>query len=171
MIAIRPLTPADADAYRALRLRGLAEHPDAFTSDHAQEAAKPPGALALRLAPAAEAPHNRVFGAFDGAALVGVVGFEVEPRVKTRHKGHVFGMYVPYEHGNAGIGRALIDAVLAHARGIPGLEKVDLTVTATNAAARALYEHAGFVGWGIERRAIIVAGAPFDKLHMTKTPV
>lgn len=168
MIAIRALTPTDADAYRALRLRGLAEHPDAFTSDYAQEAVRPPSALANRLAPPADAPHDCVLGAFDGATLVGVVGFEVAPRKKIAHKGHVFGMFVPRERTGAGIGRALVAALVTRARAIDGLAKIDLTVTASNAAAKALYEHAGFVAWGVERAAIVVDGTPYDKVYMTK---
>ena len=165
MIAIRPLTPDDGETYRALRLRGLAEHPDAFTSDFAQEAAKSLATLARRIAPPPDAPHNRVFGAFDGASLVGVVGFEIEPRTKTRHKGHVFGMYVPSERSGRGVGAALIGRVVAHARE-HGLSQLALTVTAGNLAARRVYERAGFAITGREPHAIRVDGRSHDKLFM-----
>src|SRR5512137_1345279 len=91
-VKIRRLGPDDLAAYRALRLRGLAEHPEAFTSSVEEEAAKPPAALASRLAPKAVSPRDVVLGAFVGGALVGIVGLEVDPRRKVRHKGHVFGM-------------------------------------------------------------------------------
>jgi len=38
----------------------------------------------------------------------------------------------------------------------------------TYLAAKALYEHAGFVAWGVERAAIVVDGTPYDKVYMTK---
>ena len=40
-IAIRRLTATDAQAYQALRLRGMAEHPEAFTSSADEEAVRP----------------------------------------------------------------------------------------------------------------------------------
>jgi RimJ/RimL family protein N-acetyltransferase len=109
-----------------------------------------------------------VLGAFDASGeLVGVVGMDVDPRRKVRHRGHVFGMYVPAESRRAGVGRSLLEALIARARGVPGLEALTLSVTAGNAAARALYERAGFVAWGTDRAAIRVGAAAFDKVHMT----
>jgi RimJ/RimL family protein N-acetyltransferase len=166
--SVRALVRADAPAYRALRLRGLAEHPDAFTSDAEEEAAKPLAWTERRIGPKADAPHDVVLGAFgrDGA-LVGVVGLDVDTRRKVRHVGHVFGMYVPAEARGGGVGRALLRALIERARGVPGLERLKLTVTDGNAAARALYQHAGFVAWGTERDAIRLDGVPYDKVHMT----
>ncbi len=163
---VRALSPSDLEAYRALRLRGLAEHPEAFTSDAAEEAAKPRDALAKRLAADPARPHDAVFGAFEGATLVGVCGIDVDMREKVRHKGHVFGMYVPAEHAGRGIGGALIDAVIAHAAARPGLRQLVLTVTADNSAARRVYERAGFAVCGREPHAVRVAGRGHDKLTM-----
>ena len=164
--AVRALARSDLDAYRALRLRGLAEHPEAFTSDAGEEAAKPPDALAKRLAPDVEHPHDAVFGAFDGATLVGVCGIDVDMRVKLRHKGHVFGLYVPAERAGRGIGRALVDAVIAHASATPGLRQLVLTATAGNDAARRVYERAGFAVCGREPEAIRIDGRGHDKITM-----
>lgn len=165
---MRPLVQADAPAYRALRLRGLAEHPDAFRSDAEEEAAKPLAWIERRIGPRSDAPHDVVLGAFtaDGK-LVGVVGMDVDSRRKMRHRAHVFGMYVPAEMKGAGVGRALLDALIARARAVDGLEELTLTVTARNAPAQSLFERAGFVAWGIERAAIKVDGVAYDKVHMT----
>jgi RimJ/RimL family protein N-acetyltransferase len=165
---IRALGAADLVAYRALRLRGFAEHPASFTSSYAEEAARPAEALLRRVAPPAATPHDVVLGAFAGDTLVGVVGLEVDPRANVRHKGHVFGMYVPAERAGCGIGKALVAAVIARARSIPALRQLSLTVTAGNAPAQRLYERAGFVAWGVEPDAVIVDGAAHDKLHMTR---
>jgi RimJ/RimL family protein N-acetyltransferase len=109
-----------------------------------------------------------VLGAFAGGTLVGMVGLEVDMRAHVRHKGHVFGMYVPVEHAGRGVGKALVAAVIRRAQAIPALRQLGLTVTAGNAAARRLYEAAGFVSWGIEPDAVIVDGAAHDKIHMTR---
>ena len=167
-IVVRPLVHTDASAYRALRLRGLAEHPDAFTSDAEEEAMKPLAWIERRIGPKLDAPHDVVLGAFTAeGALIGVVGMDVDPRRKVRHSGHVFGMYVPAEFRGEGIGRLLLDALIVRARGVPGLEQLTLTVTAGNAAAQSLYECAGFVAWGTARAAIKVDGIAYDKVHMT----
>ena len=157
--------PADAAAYRALRLRGLAEHPDAFTSSHDAEAAKPLAATEARIAPDS---NDAVYGAFVGGALAGVVGLAREPREKSRHKAVVFGMYVASEYGRRGIGRALVRHVVAAAEREPGLEQLVLTVTQTNDAARSLYESEGFHSFGVEPRAIRVGGRYYDKSHMVR---
>jgi RimJ/RimL family protein N-acetyltransferase len=166
--AIRALGAGDLAAYCALRLRGFAEHPAAFTSSHAEESARPVDALRHRIEPPVARPHDGVLGAFAGGTLVGMVGLEVDMRAHVRHKGHVFGMYVPVEHAGRGIGKALVAAVIRRAQAIPALRQLGLTVTAGNAAARRLYEAAGFVAWGIEPDAVIVDGAAHDKIHMTR---
>jgi ribosomal protein S18 acetylase RimI-like enzyme len=166
-IAVRALGPEDVDAYRALRLRGLAEHPEAFTSSSEEEAAKPPSALARRLARRDDAPYDVVLGAFEHGALVGLVGLDIDPRIKVRHRGHVFGMYVPAEHAGRGIGSELLAALIAHAERA-GIAQLVLTVTAGNVAATTLYERSGFVAFGREPAAIVVHGTAYDKLHMIR---
>ena len=38
---VRRLTPSDAPAYQALRLRAFHDHPEAFTSSYEEEVSKP----------------------------------------------------------------------------------------------------------------------------------
>ena len=159
---IRQLTEGDAADYHELRLRGLREHPEAFTSSFEEEHARGPGLARARLA----SPHDMVLGAFADGRLVGVVGLSLEPRAKVRHKGHVFGMYVAPGQAGGGVGRALLAACIARAREIPGLEQLELTVTDSNARPKAFYEKAGFRAFGVERNAIKVGERYFDKCHM-----
>lgn len=166
-IAIRPLGGGDFASYRALRLRGLAEHPEAFTSSAEEEAtAEGDARIAARLGQAAHAPHDAVLGAFDGDALVGAVGLAVDTREKARHRAHVLGMYVVPERTRCGIGRALLDAAIGRARATPGLAGLTLTVTAGNDRALRLYERAGFAVVGRDPDAVRVAGVAHDKLLM-----
>jgi len=164
-VAIRALAPPDLAAYRSLRLRELAEHPEAFTSSAKEEAAKPADALARRLAADPDRPHDAVFGAFDGGTLVGLCGIEVDMREKTRHKGHVFGMFVPAERAGRRVGGALVDRVIEHASAA-GLRQLVLTVTAGNAPARRVYERAGFGVCGREPQAVRIGDRAYDKLAM-----
>lgn len=158
---IRVLTTADAAAYRVLRQRGLREHPDAFTSDADEDERKPMAWYEQRLAGAG----LRFWGAFLGDQLVGAVGLERDKRVKTRHKATLIAMYVATEAAGQGIGRQLMEALLAQARA-DGLALIVLTVTEGNGPARRVYERAGFRSFGIEPDAIRVEGRPFAKNHM-----
>lgn len=168
MTGIRPLVTADLDAYFALRQRGLAEHPEAFTSSAEEEARLARDKLASRLASAPDRPHDVVLGAFEDGALAGVCGMSVDPRAKVRHRGHVFGMFVPHERCGRGLGSRLVAGLIAHARSRGELDALVLSVTSTNEGARRLYERHGFVAFGREPGAVRVAGTPYDKLHMIR---
>ena len=164
-VTITGLTEADAPAYRALMLEAY-EVPDAFTSTPQERAAAPASFWVGRLA------HPQglsvAFGAFDAGALVGTVTLEFSDRAKTRHKAHVVGMYVRPEHQGKGIGRALLDAAVAHARTLAHVQVLNLTVTEGNAAALALYERAGFQAFGTEPMAVQTTDGYKAKVHMWK---
>jgi ribosomal protein S18 acetylase RimI-like enzyme len=158
---VRRLTADDAPAYRALRLRSFREHPESFTTSAEELAAQPVADSARRLAD----PRLKFWGAFDSATLCGSVGLELDGRVKNRHKGKVVGMYVPAEWAGRGVGSALIETLVADARA-SGLELLVLSVTEGNSRAAKLYERCGFRSFGIEPRAIKVAGRAYAKNHM-----
>ena len=156
---VRMLGPADATLYRSLRLRALRDHPDAFTSSYQEEREQPGEAAAQRLA------AHPFWGAYHHAELQGFVGLQRELRTKNRHKATVMGMYVAPEAGGQGVGRKLLDSLVAHAR-LNGLESLVLTVTDGNQRALRLYEAAGFRSFGIEPDAIRLGGRSFAKNHM-----
>jgi ribosomal protein S18 acetylase RimI-like enzyme len=158
----RRLVPADAPVYRELRLRGLRERPEAFTSSFEEDIVKPIAATEARLAADGD---TVMWGAFVDGLLTGGIGLVREHRRKNRHKADIVAMYVLPECAGRGIGRALLDHAIAYARDA-GIEQLTLTVTQGNAAARGLYEAAGFISFGVEPRAIKVAGEYFAKEHM-----
>ena len=162
-MSVRVLTRADAVAFRELRLRALKEHADAFTSSYGEDAQQPLAATEQRIAGGA---GNMFWGAFVDGRLQGIVGLTREPRKKNAHKAGIVAMYVAPESGRRGLGRALLQAVIDHARSVAGLEQLVLTVTRNNNAAAELYRTTGFMTFGVEPRAIKVAGEYFDKEHM-----
>ena len=159
---IRQLIPSDAPEYRALRLRALREHSEAFTSSHQDDEMLPLSATEKRLLPG---EAMRFWGAFDGGRLCGMVGLEREQRSKTKHKAKVVGMYVAPEAAGRGTARALLERLIAEAR-LSGIELLVLTVTDGNRRATALYDKAGFHSFGVEPDAIRVDGASHSKRHM-----
>ena len=155
--------PEDAADYRALRLRGLKEHPDAFTSSYEEAVTKTLASTLERLR--VEGPEA-VYGAFVDGGLAGVVGLAREPREKNRHKANVFGMYVAPEQARRGVGAALLHYIVDEAMRQSGIAQLVLTVTETNIAAHTLYETFGFRSFGVEPRAIRVGDTYFAKNHM-----
>jgi RimJ/RimL family protein N-acetyltransferase len=159
---IRPLVEADVEAYRALRLAGLRDHPHAFGADADEEAAWPIGDWLARL------QHGSTFGAFVGDTLVGTAALVIEPGRKHRHRGLLVGMYVAPAARGTGAGRALVEAVMSKARG--QMEEVRLSVAIANAPAIALYLACGFRPYAIDADAIRVDGVPVDDVLMRRKP-
>jgi ribosomal protein S18 acetylase RimI-like enzyme len=157
-IDLRRLGPEDAPAYREIRLEALADSPHNFSSTLESEQGQPLDRFAARLA------DDFVLGAFSGPRLVGVAGFYVQSRPKHRHKGLLWGMYVRPDQRAAGIGRKLVEAIIAHAR--QHVELLQLVVIADNMPARRLYANLGFVEYGIERNATKYQGQYHDDVLM-----
>lgn len=166
-MVIRRLTKADASAYHALRLQALAAHPEAFTSSPEQERLKPATWAEERLCVSSSNPHGFVLGALSGSGeLVGYVGLKTAARLKVRHKGGLYSMYVSKTYAGKGIGTALVQRCIAEARKIPHLEQLTLTVTSTNQRAIRLYEAHGFKTFGVEPKALKQDGGYLDKTYM-----
>jgi RimJ/RimL family protein N-acetyltransferase len=159
-IKVRRLLPADAALYREIRLQGLRCDPEAFGSTFAVENAQPLTWFAKRL------ESSAVFGAFDGSALLGIVGFFICQRPKEAHKGVLVGMYVRPQARRAGVGQLLVEAVIDHAR--RHVEIIQLTVVSGNEQAKRLYANFGFIEYGIEKNSLKHYGCYWDEVLMAK---
>ena len=111
-----------------------------------------------------------VLGAFARATgqLIGAVVCEREARHKVRHQASLQGMVVTPPARAQGVGRALLAAFDQHARQLPGLEQVILSVTASNAAAVRLCEAACFRRYGLLANALKIGDTYHDKALMVK---
>jgi ribosomal protein S18 acetylase RimI-like enzyme len=131
--------------FREIRLRSLLDSPDAFSSTFGEESSRSDrswrdwaagrwrdGTAIVFLARA----DRRPVGTATGTA------YEAEPGVA-----HVFAMWVAPDARGAGVGRALLDAVAGWARD-RGCGRLVLSVTESNAVARAFYEAHGFSDTG-----------------------
>lgn len=156
---IRLLTPTDTSAYRELRLEALRTHPDAFGASLADEEARPPEMIAKRLD---AGPTNCLFGSFVDSELVGTAGFIIpNGSPKSRHKGLLVGVYVNPAHRGRAVGRALVQAVIDHARGQVVL--LQAAVGAANIPALRLYKQLGFRQYGLETKALLVGETYVDE--------
>lgn len=164
---IRPLTPADATLYVALRREMLDDSPWAFTSSPQDDQGLDPAFIAQRLTQ----PGQAIVGAFDGAPtprLVGAAGLRRHTQIKMSHRAHLWGVYVTPAARCRGVATQILTHTLDLARSWPGVTSVGLSVSARADRARALYEQLGFVTWGHEPAAVVIDGQACDEFHMIR---
>jgi ribosomal protein S18 acetylase RimI-like enzyme len=163
-MTVRPLKPADAALFRKLRLFGLQESSTAFGSSYKQAEKIPLKEHAKRLNLARS--EGVVVGAFEKNQLVGVGGLLRHDGIKERHKAFIWGLYVLPKFRKRGIGRAILNRLVATAISIKGLIIVKLAVESSNNPAKKLYESFGFRVIGREPKALRVDGVFFDEDFM-----
>jgi ribosomal protein S18 acetylase RimI-like enzyme len=149
-VVVRVAGPEDWELLRELRQRVLSTDPDAFGSTLELEQGLDEPAWRARL------EHGHSVFASVGEEYVGLGGsFEDGPGSRM-----VVSMWVAPEMRGRGIGRAILDAVLAEATE----STIRLWVADGNSAARRLYERAGFVDTGV--REPLRAGAELMKSQL-----
>lgn len=159
---IRELQEHDVEAYVELRRRALLDSPLAFAASPGDDFVSSPDRVREQLRTGADWV---IFGAFR-PGLAGAVGLFRGRYPKASHKACLWGMYVEPGHRRQGVAAGLLEAVLRHARSLPGVEWVHLGVTTAAADARRLYERAGFQVWGTEPDALRHEGWSVEEHHM-----
>lgn len=159
-IAIRLLTPADAPAFLALRLRAILDSPSSFSASRDDELARTPDEHVQRIA---GGPMQRGVGAFDGERLVGFAGLRRESLRQLWHKAMLWGVFVDASYRGKGVARRLVNACIEQAERDPAIMQVHLSVNAENNAALQLYESLGFIAYGTEPRSLRVGELFYDE--------
>lgn len=156
---IRRLTADDLELVWALRLRALKNDPEAFGSTYEETVAGGSERMLQRLN-----RRDQLFylGAFE-KTLLGIVLFSRGEVAKSHHTGFVASMYVLPERRGLGIGRALMEELIAQARQMAGLEQLYLSVVTTNLVAERLYRALGFTVYGTAPRALKVGERYWDE--------
>lgn len=144
-IAIRRLAPQDAATYRAVRLRSLADSPDAFGSTWAHEDALPQDHWPARLAAAAVSGKDCPLIAEQDGIPLGVVWAKFDATDPSLV--NVFQMWVAPEGRGRGIAARLLREAVAWAKSRDA-RTVQLGVTWGDTPATRLYARAGFVPYG-----------------------
>lgn len=158
-IQIRQLTPADAEAFRELRLEGLRLNPEAFGSTYEFEKDQPLEKYSGWLT------SSTIFGAYQNSHLIGTASFTQLSGLKDSHKGLLRAMYVRPAARRSGAGRQLVQAIIDHAR--QKVEQLQLAVVSTNQPALRLYQSLGFQQYGLERNALKHNGLYSDEILMS----
>jgi ribosomal protein S18 acetylase RimI-like enzyme len=155
------LTEEDGEALWALRLRALTDNPEAFATTYEETLASGRERLL-------EGLHQKeafYLGAFEHG-LIGIVYFRREEGLKNRHKGRILSMFVQPESRGQGVGKALLQEVIARAKQFVGVEQLHLTVVTTNTAAHSLYRSTGFEVYGTIQRALKMDEQYWDEVQM-----
>lgn len=130
MASLRRLGPDDWEVLRDIRLRALADSPDAFRSTLGRERAFTPDDWIMRVSGSTVVVVDdpgpvAVGGTFDNAGRL-----------------HVWGMWTDPAHRGRGHARAILDAL------IPAGTPAQLDVNTGNGHARSTYQRYGFVATG-----------------------
>lgn len=149
-VTVRPFEHQEWPLLRDLRLMALADSPDAFARTWAEERRFDDAEWKRRLAEAAAVRWQLSLLAERAGAPAGLAHGRLED--DGSDIAHLYSMWVAPEARRAGVGRALVRAVVAWARGA-GARRLLLGVTEGNGPAARLYASAGFVRTG-ERRAL-----------------
>ena len=158
MIDIREIQATEHELYRALWVHAITDHASFFRI-------APEDDLTTGI-PTKFAADSFTLGAFRGADLVGVVSVERDARAKLRHKALVFRMFVHPDTAGHGIGKALLQRVIATAASIAGLRYLYLTVLANNFRAIQLYTALTFQEFAREPGAVRIDEQYVDELQM-----
>jgi RimJ/RimL family protein N-acetyltransferase len=162
-VKMRVLKKNDAEQYRRLRLESLLKEPASFASSYEEEQSRSLDDIKDRI------PENKesfIYGLFDKEILVGMIGFKREDKIKFKHKGFIWGVYIAENYRGQGYSKQMLKDTLIKAKDIPGIQQIQLTVAATNNSAKKLYESYGFNTFGYENGALYVDGFYIDEEHM-----
>lgn len=140
-VLVRRLLPDEWQAYRALRLRALADSPDAYGSTLAAEQELPDETWTARVAKSAVSGIDCALVAEAGGLLVGLLWAKVDAQDAGRV--NLFQVWVAPERRGRGVAAALLDEALDWAKA-RGTGVVHLGVNSANAGALRVYERAGF---------------------------
>ena len=144
MLVFGPITLADVDRWKTLRLRALLDSPSAFGSTHAQ-VSQWSDAEWLRRVDLLGGATQAGYLAHDGTADVGMAAGVLCEDDPTRAA--LISMWVAPAHRGRSVGRLLVTRVADWARSRDA-RTLCLTVTSNNATAVRFYERLGFTMTG-----------------------
>ena len=162
---IRKLEPHEISLHRDLRLCALRDSPYSFAETAADAEAKPYSYWEALTRSVTEPERHVMYLACDGEDIFGST-YGIRDS-ENNDMARVGGMWVAPLHRRNGIGRVLLESVLSWSRE-HGFRRLGLWAPSANAAALALYEHAGFRQTG--RRRPLPTNATIETVELELSP-
>jgi ribosomal protein S18 acetylase RimI-like enzyme len=162
-ITIRELRQGETSIYRSLRLRALADSPDAFGSTYGVESQRTREEWEERIKASLSDTYiyNLVAEVEGHPAGMSVCVFDETDRSLC----HLFAMWVAPEFRKRGVGRKLVGSAIEWMKS-KGAKRAQLSVTEGNQAAFSLYTSFGFVDTGL--REPLREGSPLQVIVMRR---
>lgn len=158
---IRRLGADDVARYRDIRSEALARHPEAFGTTIAEFAERSDADLVKLLGALAV-----YAGVADSGELAGIAAFERDTGTKAAHRGWLLQVYVRPPYRGRGLGEALVERIVEHAR--HHVVQLHLGVWTENRPALDLYRRCGFSIYGTDPRYLFVNGRYVDEHLMVR---
>jgi ribosomal protein S18 acetylase RimI-like enzyme len=149
---IRQLESKDSGSYYKLRLESLKLNPEAFGTG-AEDWAKATDEQVKNLLETSN-QDDFVLGYFQDGELAGVIGLKREKKHSVSHKGTVWGLAVLPEFRKRGIGKNLLNALIAKVSHSQELKYIRAVTTVSPLNAQHIFEDCGFTIYGLEPRGI-----------------
>lgn len=164
-IKLRNIQKEEVEQFREFRLGGLKNDPGSFSSTYEEDIHQSAEYYKERIG---DTEDNYILGAYDeNDRLIGTAGFLRESKLKTRHKGTIWGVYVSPDWRKQGIGKQLIEEIISRSRRLSDFTQINLITMVSNVGAKRLYESLGFQTFGIERNAVRANDVFHDDALMT----
>ena len=161
-LTLRRLVAEDVDAFRALRLKALSEHPRAYLQTYDDENVRP------RAFHAHMVENNIIMGAFLGYLFIGYTILSLNQHAKMKHKGMVWGAYVRPAYRNYDLGKQMRLRLFEVAKEI-GLTMCTSSIIANNDAALKVHQAVGYLEMFREKDGVRHLDGTFDDLiHLVK---
>lgn len=159
--SIRRLNKKDFDAYLAIRLEALSNHPEAYGTSPEGFVAEPRDRIEHFIS------LQAVFGIFtDDGDLAGVVVYHRDTGERAAHRGWLLQVYAKPSMRGTGAALAMIERAVDHARS--EVRQLHLAVGTHNASAIRLYQKAEFQIYGTDPRCLLVNGRFVDEHLMVR---
>jgi len=168
MIKIRKAGIADLARLIDLRLKMINACPDSFLDDYGELSdwtIEDWGKWFSRLT---EAKNSHLIVAEDNGRLIGIVGCKGVEHKRAAHVATLVGVGVLPKYRGKGIGRKMLEKMIAWVKNKTKVERLQLTVYADNLTAIRFYEKLGFVKEGLFKNYAksVNGGYPQDGLMM-----
>ncbi len=101
-----------------------------------------------------------------GEQYVGLIGVTFEKKLNQQHVADIVGFYVKPEYRGKGIGRKIMERVLADLHTHPRISRIRIGVNVLLENAVKLYHDLGFKDIGLAEKAMKVNGVYYDHMQM-----